>query len=107
LPLNLFIAIFLLHIVSVLSPKISDIQVIEEVETHTNLTNSEIEQRLRLLKTQLYEGRIPASTYCKMNDMLKQNTKESNSLHSEDSNLIQRNKMLIELKRMKNLMLIS
>ncbi|MFX1450605.1 MAG: hypothetical protein ACFFCM_07175 [Promethearchaeota archaeon] len=87
--------------------KISDIQVPVEEETHTNLTNSEIQQRLRLLKTQLYEGRIPASTYCKMHDMLKQHDNESNLHDTQISNVMQRNRMLIELKRIKNMMLIS
>ncbi len=92
-----------------LEPIIPEIPEPEEEEIYVNLTHFEIQQRLKVLKTQLFEGRIPASTYVKMQDLLNQKEGESKSYNSEEeeSYLMLREAMLSELKRIKNIMLSS
>ncbi|NVM02337.1 MAG: hypothetical protein HWN67_08370 [Candidatus Helarchaeota archaeon] len=92
-----------------LEPMIPEMPEPEEREIYINLTRSEIKQRLKVLKTQLWEGRIPASTYVKMQDLLnqKENEKELHDSEADESCLMLREAMLCELRRIKSLMLSS
>lgn len=75
----------------------------EKSEIYIDLKPYEIKNRLRILKSQLYEGRIPPSTYFKMVKILKQQIHEFNESSSEVAVSMSRQKMLRELENLKQI----